>query len=378
MGKRQKQFLTLTLLALLGIVGLFLSQKVRDTCTEKSNFQLYYHKKNYDSFKQLEEQEDIIRSQPMMSTPLISIVMPKGRLGNQMFAYAAGYGIARTHNRPFQYIKQNNTKLKQIFFINEKSVEYDEGMTSTRDHVQFLDQWCCTFNPVLLHLPPVNVVITGNLQSYKYFSKYKSEILQQFNFRHHNQNSPHTFIQKIKDKHKNAAIIGIHIRRGDMSIKNDQGYVVPDKTYYEKAIKYLEEKLQTRTVFIVCTEEKDIDWAKNNLPVKTHIFEFIENHSAIFDMELLSLCDHLIISVGTFGWWSAYLNQGMGNSTIVLYYKGFAKLGSPLYKAFSPITYFLPHWIGFLPHWIGSHLDLIKRSLRRFRSKGRFGPLNDF
>ncbi|XP_052280959.1 galactoside alpha-(1,2)-fucosyltransferase 1-like [Dreissena polymorpha] len=41
---------------------------------------------------------------------------------------------------------------------------------------------------------------------------------------------------------------------------------------------------------------------------------FLEGNSDAVDMAVLSLCDHTIVSTGTFGWWAAWL---AGGTTII-------------------------------------------------------------
>jgi galactoside 2-L-fucosyltransferase 1/2 len=55
------------------------------------------------------------------------------------------------------------------------------------------------------------------------------------------------------------------------------------------------------------------------------------------------MCNHTIITVGSFGWWSAWLANGT-----TVYFKDVAKQNSPLRKAFSKdmSDFFFPSWVG--------------------------------
>lgn len=57
-------------------------------------------------------------------------------------------------------------------------------------------------------------------------------------------------------------------------------------------------------------------------------------------MALITLCNHTIISTGTFSWWSGYLNKG--NVTL---YGGWPAKGTNLEKIVNITEYFLPNWI---------------------------------
>jgi len=60
----------------------------------------------------------------------------------------------------------------------------------------------------------------------------------------------------------------------------------------------------------------------------------------ITDMAILTMCQHTIITVGTFGWWAAWLTNGT-----TVYYKDWPHRGSLLAAANSHADYFPPHWI---------------------------------
>ncbi|XP_052086627.1 uncharacterized protein LOC127723951 [Mytilus californianus] len=62
------------------------------------------------------------------------------------------------------------------------------------------------------------------------------------------------------------------------------------------------------------------------------------------DMCVLSKCNHSIMTVGSFGWWAAWLANGTA-----IYYKNVAKHNSSFRNDFSAdmTDYFYPGWIGF-------------------------------
>lgn len=57
------------------------------------------------------------------------------------------------------------------------------------------------------------------------------------------------------------------------------------------------------------------------------------------DIALMTICNHTIISTGTFSWWSGYLNNGD-----VTRYGGWPALDSNLEKLVNITDYFLPQW----------------------------------
>ena len=103
----------------------------------------------------------------------------------------------------------------------------------------------------------------------------------------------------------------------------------------------------------VIVASEDPEWVEKN--IRADMFNgsvevtVSRNHSAGEDLAILSSCDHLIQSTGTFGHFAAYLltwNQlTRGNSTIV-YYINFPRIGSELYSKYRKEDYYHPGWVG--------------------------------
>jgi len=76
-------------------------------------------------------------------------------------------------------------------------------------------------------------------------------------------------------------------------------------------------------------------------PQQTHLIVIgPEKADPAVDLCALTLCDHMAMSTGTFGFWASYLGKGM-----VTYQKEYARNGSNYYKLFTPKDYYLPEWI---------------------------------
>jgi len=63
--------------------------------------------------------------------------------------------------------------------------------------------------------------------------------------------------------------------------------------------------------------------------------------SAGEDLALLASCDHTVITTGTFGWWAAWLANG-----ITVYYANHPRHGSQLSSMIHHDDYYPPQWIG--------------------------------
>ena len=58
------------------------------------------------------------------------------------------------------------------------------------------------------------------------------------------------------------------------------------------------------------------------------------------DMAIASLCDHAIITIGSFGWWVAWFAGG-----VTITQKNFPTPESPLLRKLSRQDYYKPEWV---------------------------------
>ena len=108
---------------------------------------------------------------------------------------------------------------------------------------------------------------------------------------------------------------------------------------------------------MICSD--DVAWARRNLKLgkgtHTVIHLYLSFHSFFsetahffcpgpreVDMAILSSCDSVIISTGTFGWWSAYLN--VNATPDIYYYKHWPAPGSVMEKMTNKSEYFMKSW----------------------------------
>ena len=121
-----------------------------------------------------------------------------------------------------------------------------------------------------------------------------------------------------------------------MIFQKDCCDITPDFQFYNTAMSYFTFRFP-QVVFIICSD--DIKWSKLEITFATHI-EFSTNRSPPEDLAVLSLCDHTIMSVGTFGWWAAWFVNGT-----TVYYDSWPGRGSPLEKKVTKEDFFYKSWI---------------------------------
>lgn len=230
---------------------------------------------------------------------------PNGRLGNQLFQYAALIGISK--NNGYELIippslEENEWKDHFIFkafgeeiinFFNHK-IGFINAPTIIEDEYMYDRPKKHMFNQNLFHSCPDNVNIQGWFQSYKYFENVKNEIRQAFKFK--------KIIEKPFDKY-----VAIHVRRGDHLTGYMHHPVLP-MDYYDAAM-----KLFDGYNFVIISD--DPEWCKQQDVFKDCYFSKEKDH--IDDMNLMSQADHNIIANSTFSWWGAWLNNHKNKRVIV-------------------------------------------------------------
>jgi len=142
----------------------------------------------------------------------------------------------------------------------------------------------------------------GYWQSEKYFADIADRIRADFTFPEisNRQNA------EMADRIQNSHAISLHVRRGDYLAL--AAHVLCDQAYYEAALNRIMGDLPgTPTVYVF---SDDPDWAKQNLPLPCEkvVVDFNGPETDYEDMRLMTLCQHNIIANSSFSWWAAWLN----------------------------------------------------------------------
>ena len=272
-----------------------------------------------------------------------------GRLGNQLFQFASGYGIARLLNRTF--VMGTTDEILQLFTITD--IVLTDRVNQIMKWPYVYENQCCAFDKTVVQRAER---ITGNtwvanfLQSWKYFAHVVNEIRMQLRFQSHIQEKANDIMREIFLKYScsscifrnvSSVFVGVHIRRGDIMEERYQrfGYLMAPIEYIDRAMNYYIQHFKN-IIFIVCSDDKV--WTKTVLKNSSNMnIELVHGPSEV-DLAVLASCNHSVITVETFGWWAGFLAGGQ-----VIYYKYQAREGTILREEFSESMddYFLPHWI---------------------------------
>ncbi|XP_056021573.1 galactoside alpha-(1,2)-fucosyltransferase 2-like isoform X2 [Ostrea edulis] len=279
--------------------------------------------------------------------PHIACVNFKGRLGNLMLEYAFLHIISKIKN--LNPVIPENFELLKVFNIRDKTPKQIRNREKVCTRLSLhVERWGLSFDEDLFDVPTSESVrFDGYYQSWKYWSKYEQEIRDIFKFKKPIRDKAFSQFQNIMlimnfdTRKKNNKVVSIHIRRGDYATEGHLKYgkLTPNATYYINAMNYFR-RIYKNVLFIVGSN--DIKWAKEALGAEENVY-FSRGLSAAEDMALLSLANHTIMSVGTYGWWIGWMARGT-----TVYYKHIFVPGSDFSKEFkdnSTEDFVYPGWI---------------------------------
>lgn len=283
------------------------------------------------------------------------------RLGNQLFNFAAMLYVAKLTGRRVAMVQRHpdgwldrwfSVPVTRVNSINSelcpcRVVKETAGQTFYQDISSLYNR---------SDIADKNLLVCGWFQSWKYTLGVEAAL------RHHLRLLPFvlTAIHKYLDQIRPPAWtghsfsrVGIHVRAGDI-MKRSALYTIPQRPYFEQAMRrFVSQGL--RVQFIVTSDS--MEWVRKAINFTSIAYQLnqtssaktknflvniahSEDHNAGFDIGLLSLCDGVIISTGTYGWWGAWL----ANKTTI-YYSDWPRPGSPVFARFNPSDYFPPNWI---------------------------------
>jgi hypothetical protein len=260
----------------------------------------------------------------------MKIVRVIGGLGNQMFQYA--FYMALKHNEPAETVRldcsqfhgysvHNGLEINRVFGIEINQASFIQLMKVTRPtynyksacwlrrhgfrrNTEYIEGVSGYYYDEVLRMKG-NMYFEGYWQNSKYFDSFADEVRDAFRFKKPLEGNN----LEVAHKEEINNSVGIHVRRGDFL---NQAHLVGicELPYYEKAICEIKNKVQNPEFFIY---SNDIKWCEENLlPLIGDCgHTFVEGNTggnSYVDMQLMSLCRHLIIANSSFSWWGAYLN----------------------------------------------------------------------
>ncbi|CAF3663967.1 unnamed protein product [Rotaria socialis] len=261
-----------------------------------------------------------------------------GRLGNKLFMVASAYGLARLHSCHLYLTPAIINEMKLVFIFDLSPVLISTNMLNSIINntatpiTRTMQSVGCQYVPELKRPNAISLghifELRGYWQSYLHFHKHSYELQnhifvarqpviekvsklfiniyeQQFNFRPQFSLDNHQLFKKQLAESKRTTWIGIHIQRRShfFCVK----YASSDE-YLLSAIEYYR-NLYSNVSFIVASDDRR--YCRNLFRNQANVFLTPKSFSEADDLIALSFCQHSIVTGGTFGWWAAYLADGL-------------------------------------------------------------------
>jgi hypothetical protein len=245
-----------------------------------------------------------------------------GRLGNQMFQYAALRSIALKNNYeckipdPSMMRWHGQECLLDEFNIEVEYLTDQDRVTITTNAVEPSHH---KYYPQFFEIPD-NTNIHGFFQSTYYFNEFKDKIIKELTPASNHMLEAQSYLSTIREKGQKT--VSVHLRRGDLcdQTKHLKFYgkddILDQSTVYGVYLSKALQQFSDQDVrYIVFTggsrsgdDSEDIEWAKRNFNKEN--WTVATTNNPIKDLSLIASCDHNIVChLSTFGWWGAFLNQ---------------------------------------------------------------------
>ncbi|XP_014406015.1 PREDICTED: LOW QUALITY PROTEIN: galactoside 2-alpha-L-fucosyltransferase 1 [Myotis brandtii] len=241
-------------------------------------------------------------------------ISPEGRLGNQMGQYATLLALARLNRRQAFILPAMHAALAPVFRITlpvlAPEVDRRTPWQSLELHDWMSEEYARLQQPLLK--------LSGFPCSWTFFHHLREQIRREFT---------------LHD----------HLREGDYLETMPQRWkgVVGDRAYLREAMDWFRARHEA-PIFVVTSN--GMAWCRENVDTSRGDVVFAgdgQEASPGKDFALLTQCNHTVMTIGTFGFWAAYL---AGGDTV--YLANFTLPDSDFLKIFKPEAAFLPEWVG--------------------------------
>lgn len=244
-----------------------------------------------------------------------------GRLGNQLFQYAALLSLAlRTKRRiilppaarhrlgSFRIsasLSDTAVQHKVKHEFRERQFNYDESFFSAPPDCNFV----------------------GYFQSERYFADITDAVRREFTIADTNVvRRASGQVDAFRASQHGRPVVALHNRRGDnvpsgglVLESKIHGTFRPDKERFHPLLSrdYIQAAMgqfEGCSFLVFSDTEADRAWCRTNMP-GGHI-SVVEGNDDLTDFEMQRICDHNIIANSTFSWWAAWLNPNRSHKVV--------------------------------------------------------------
>lgn len=223
-----------------------------------------------------------------------------GRLGNQMFQYAALRGLAAKHGYEYCLPPRSVVGTRDSNVVNSDITMFEcfkipDAPKMVTNYPRVMESTHC-LDEGLWNSCPDNISLVGYFQTEKYFKHIEADIRKAFTFVDEiAQPTKEAFVSNFGD----TEVIAIHVRRGDYLLHHH--HIKQDSAYYKNGL----ELLPTNLPVMIFSD--GIDWCREQEVFSGDRFYFVEGNNTGVDLCLQTLCSYHIIANSSFSWWGSWL-----------------------------------------------------------------------
>ena len=232
-----------------------------------------------------------------------------------------------------------------MLYCRPKLIRHEDGslccaQSSDTHFMKLREPGWAIYGPKTEHLPPHNHTLTVFLQSWRYFIHVEDQLRLDLTFQMDVLDRARRFMEAATPlawRDRDFLKVVLHIRRGDYSTLGQRkfGWTEPEADYFNRSMAYYS-ACHPRVLFVVLSN--DMKWCRRNV-VGDHVVYSVGKPPPV-DMAIASLCDHAIITIGSYGWWVAWFADG-----ITVTQRNFPTPKSPLLRRLSRYDYYKPEWV---------------------------------
>ena len=213
-----------------------------------------------------------------------------GQLGHRLFLFASALGLALTHSCYLNISAEIVNELNQLFELDLNDVRQYATPNHSEPHRQIYN-YCSHLTSVFPSNTFRVVELKGYWQVHNYFAPHDIEVRRQLRFKWALLDRANHFLENNARSH-HFTRVGIHVR----AVSSDR--------FVRDAMSYFTGKYRS-VRFVIVTDDRA--YCRRVFGTRKDVLFTPTSFDAATDLATLTQCEHAIITVGTFGWWGAFL-----------------------------------------------------------------------